>query len=152
LNQEIKELGGVSLKQSINVRWLSFINLLESIERSFYSIKKVLVNKKKSFAIELEVIQGLIRLLLPFKELLIKFQTSLTPSLHFVLIGIRGLQSALSSFDSLLEYEKKNKNYSQQENLSSLDSNGSSSIHEDEGNLVNKFLFIFSCSFEIEAI
>ena len=87
---------------AINVRCLSFINLLESIYRSFFSIKRVLANKKKKFAIEQEVIQGLIRLLLTFKELLIKLQTTLTPSLHFVLIGIGGLQSSLSSFDALL--------------------------------------------------
>ncbi|UJR07168.1 hypothetical protein I4U23_011456 [Adineta vaga] len=104
LNQEIKEHGGVSLKQSINVRWWSFINLLESIERSLYSIKTVLAHMQKSFATELEIIHGLIRLLLPFKESLIKFQTSL-----------------------------ENETYSQQENLSSLDSNDSRSIDEDEG-------------------
>lgn len=139
LNQEIKEYGGVSLKQSINVRWLSFINLLESIDRSFFSIRKVLANKKKTFAIEREVVQGLIRLLLPFKELLTKLQTSKTPSIHLVLIGIGSLRTTLSSFDMLLEYEKKNKIYFQEENLDSLDFNSSNSIQEDEGNLI----FIF---------
>jgi hypothetical protein len=141
LNEQIKELGGVSLKQSINVRWLSLINLLESIDRSFLCIKKVLSNKKKTFAIERETIQGLIRLLLPFKELLIKLQTGKTPSLHFVLIGIGCLKSTISSFDALLEYEKKNKSYSQNENLCSLDLDYSNASHEDEGNLVNFFLF-----------
>jgi hypothetical protein len=105
LNQEIKELGGVSLKQSVSVRWLSFINLLESIDRSFVPIKKVLLNKKKTFAIERETVQGLIRLLLPFKELLIKLQTGKVLSLHFVLIGIDSLQYTISSFDTLLKYE-----------------------------------------------
>ncbi|CAF4592158.1 unnamed protein product [Rotaria socialis] len=139
INPEIKEYGGVSLKQSINVRWLSFINLLESIDRSFFSIRKVLANKKKTFAIEREVVQGLIRLLLPFKELLTKLQTSKTPSIHLVLIGIGSLRTTLSSFDMLLEYEKKNKIYFQEENLDSLDINSSNSIQEDEGNLI----FIF---------
>ncbi|CAM4889910.1 unnamed protein product [Rotaria socialis] len=133
INPEIKEYGGVSLKQSINVRWLSFINLLESIDRSFFSIRKVLANKKKTFAIEREVVQGLIRLLLPFKELLTKLQTSKTPSIHLVLIGIGSLRTTLSSFDMLLEYEKKNKIYFQEENLDSLDINSSNSIQEDEG-------------------
>ena len=151
MNQEIKEYGGVSLKQSINVRRLSFINLLESIDRSFFSIKTVPANKKKKFAIEQEVIQGLIRLLLPFKELLIKLQTTLTPSLHFVLIGIGGLQSTLSSFDALLEYERTHTTCSQKESLSSLDFDGSNSIHEDEGSLVNSF-FSFNCLFESQMI
>jgi hypothetical protein len=56
LNEEIKELGDISLKQSINIRWLSFINLLESIDRSFLAMKKVLLNKKKTFAIEREIV------------------------------------------------------------------------------------------------
>ena len=98
-----------------------------------------MANKKKTFAIEREVVQGLIRLLLPFKELLIKLQTGKTPSLHFVLIGIGCLKSTISSFDALLEYEKKNKIYFQEENLDSLDFNSSNSIQEDEGNLI----FIF---------
>jgi len=98
-----------------------------------------LANKKKTFAIEREVVQGLIRLLLPFKELLTKLQTSKTPSIHLVLIGIGSLRKTLSSFDMLLEYEKKNKIYFQEENLDSLDFNSSNSIQEDEGNLI----FIF---------
>ena len=151
MNLEIKEYGGVSLKQSINVRWLSFINLLESIDRSFFSIKRVLANKKKKFAIEQEVIQGLIRLLLPFKELLVKLQTTLTPSLHFVLIWIGGVQSTLSSFDALLECERTHKTCSQKESLSSLGFDSSNSIHEDEGSLVNSF-FSFNCLFESQMI
>jgi hypothetical protein len=55
-------------------------------------------DKKKTFAIEREVVQGLIRLLLPFKELLTKLQTSKTPSIHLVLIGIGSLRTTLSSF------------------------------------------------------
>ncbi|CAF1553129.1 unnamed protein product [Adineta ricciae] len=133
LNQAIKDHGGVSLKQSINVRWLSFISLLESIDRSFSAIRRVLVDKRKTFAIEREVVQGLIRLLLPFKELLIKFQTSKVPSIHFVLIGIGTLRTTLSSFDDLLEYEKKNKTRFQEKQLDSLDSDSSKLIHEDDG-------------------
>lgn len=139
MNEEIKTAGGISLKQSINIRWLSLINLLESIDRSFLFIQKVLSNKNKTFAIERETIQGLVRLLLPFKELLIKLQTSKVPSLHFVLIGIGTLQSTISSFDALLEYEKKNKTYSQKENLCSIDCNNSNLFYEDEG-----ILMIFS--------
>ncbi|CAF1508392.1 unnamed protein product [Adineta ricciae] len=133
INKEIKESGGISLKQSTAVRWLSFVNLLESIDRSFLAIKKVLANKKKTFAIQLDVVQGLVRLLLPFKELIIKLQTGKMPSLHYVLIGIGTLQSALSSFDSLLEYEKKNKKYSCKEDLCSLDGDEPRLSDEDEG-------------------
>ncbi|CAF1430901.1 unnamed protein product [Adineta steineri] len=111
------------------------LQVLENIieYRSFFCIRKVLANKKKNFAIEREIVQGLIRLLLPFKELLTKLQTSKTPSLHLVLIGIGSLRTTLSSFDMLLEYEKKNKTYFQEENLSSLDVDASNSIQEDEG-------------------
>ena len=93
----------------------------------------------------------MIRLLLPFKELLIKLQTTLTPSLHFVLIGIGGLQSTLSSFDALLEYERTHTTCSHKESLSSLDFDGSNSIHVDEGSLVNSF-FSFNCLFESQMI
>ena len=96
--------------------------------------------KQKKFAVEREIIQGLIRLLLPFKELLIKLQTVLMPSLYFGLIGIGGLWSTLSSFDALLKYEKTNKAYHQKENLlSSLNLDDSNSTHEDEGNTINTF-------------
>ena len=84
-------------------------------------------------------------------KLLIKLQTTLTPSLHFVLIGIGGLQSTPSSFDALLEYERTHKTYSQKESLSSLDFDGSNSIHEDEGSLVNSF-FSFNCLFQSQVI
>ena len=84
-------------------------------------------------------------------KLLIKLQTTLTPSLHFVLIGIGGLQSTPSLFDALLEYERTHKTYSQKESLSSLDFDGSNSIHEDEGSLVNSF-FSFNCLFQSQVI
>lgn len=134
MNQKIKEADGISLKQATAVRWLSFVNLLESIDRSFQSVKKTLANKEKTFAIERTVVQGLVRLLLPFKELLVRFQTSKTPSLHFVLIGIGMLQSTLSSFDALLEYEKRNKTHVPYENADSLHHGEANSIDEDEGN------------------
>ena len=41
--------------------------------------------------------------------------------------------------------------YSQKESLSSLDFDGSNSIHEDEGGLVNSF-FSFNCLFESQMI
>ena len=138
----------VSNNQSMFVGSPSSIFWNLSIDH-FFSIKRVLA--KKNFAIEQEVIQGLIRLLLPFKELLLKLQTTLTPSLHFVLIGICGLRSTLSSFDALLEYERTHKTYSQKESLSSLDFDGCNSIHEDEGSLVNSF-FSFNCLFESQMI
>ena len=96
---------------------------------------------RKKFAIELEVIQGLIRLLLTtIQRTTYKLQTILTPSFHFVLIGIGGLQSTLSSFDVLLEHGRTNKTYPQKENLFSLDFDDSNSIHEDESNLLNYFV------------
>jgi len=81
-------------------------------------------------------------LLLPFKELLMKLPISKVPSLHFILIGIGTLQSSNSSFDTLLEYEKKKKTYSQKENLCSIDCTNSNLFYEDAGILMIFLPFI----------
>lgn len=120
---------------------------MESIDRSFQGIKKVLANKKKNFSIERTIVQGLVRLLLPFKELIVKIQTNTTPSLHFVLIGVGSLQSTLSSFDSLLEYEKRHRKHDFDDNIDSLNYDEANSMEEDEGNY-ERFIRLTSFCFD----
>jgi hypothetical protein len=49
LNKDIQSEGGVTLCQSTKVRWLSIMQLLGSIDRSFKETKKILQEKKKTF-------------------------------------------------------------------------------------------------------
>ena len=93
-------MGGVALKQSSNIRWLSLVYLLESISRSFDVLKRISQLKQKQFAIDLDIVDGLIRLLLPFKNVISCIQTNNVPSLHNVLISIFTLRKALYIYTS----------------------------------------------------
>jgi hypothetical protein len=89
------------------VRWLSLIDLLESILRSFAATKRVLINRKqqsKLNGIDEETLKQLIRLLKPFKHVLKIIQTTNTPSLYFVLICTLMLRRSLASFDNLIKF------------------------------------------------
>ena len=50
--------------------------------------------KQKQFVIDLDIVDGLIRLLLPFKNVLSCIQTSSIPSLHNVIVSIFTLRKA----------------------------------------------------------
>ena len=78
LNQKIKDAGGHALKQSTSVRWLSLIELLESVEKSAHVVGKVLVGKKR-FHIDMDIVHSLIRLLRPFKFVIQIIQQSTEP-------------------------------------------------------------------------
>ncbi|CAF4618940.1 unnamed protein product [Rotaria socialis] len=107
-NKDIQSLGGVALQQSTVIRWLSLIELLESITSSFKETKRVLINRKqqsKLNGIDEKILKQLIRLLKPFKHVLKIIQTTNTPSLHMVLVCTRMLKDKLSSFEELLKYE-----------------------------------------------
>jgi inorganic triphosphatase YgiF len=97
------------LCQSIKVRWLSKIQLLQSIDRSFKETRKVLQAKKKLFSIDQAMIRSLILLLRPFKHVLTVIQKGKEPSLHLVLICVLTLRKALGSFDKLVEFNNENK-------------------------------------------
>jgi hypothetical protein len=108
LNKDIQAEGGVSLCQSTKVRWLSTMQLLESIDRSFKETRRVLQAKKKPFAIDQRIIKSLILLLRPFKHTITVIQRGNEPSLYLVLICVLSLRKALGSFDNLIEFSKEN--------------------------------------------
>ncbi|CAF1093959.1 unnamed protein product [Adineta ricciae] len=110
LNKDIQSEGGFSLCQSSKIRWLSIMQLLGSIDRSFKETKKVLQEKKKSFLIDRSVIKRLIQLLRPFKHILTIVQKGNEPSLYLVLICVMTLRKALSSFENLVVFNRENDN------------------------------------------
>ncbi|CAF4557748.1 unnamed protein product [Rotaria socialis] len=121
-NKDIQSFGGIALQQSTVVRWLSLINLLESIVLSYKVTKRVLINRKQQMklkGIDEKVLKQIIRLLKPFKQVLKIIQTTNTPSLYMVLICTHKLRKTLSSFDELTNYH------------SPLSTNSSSDIEND---------------------
>ncbi|CAF4549315.1 unnamed protein product, partial [Rotaria sp. Silwood2] len=107
LNKNIQSEGGISLCQSTKVRWLSIMQLLESIDRSFKETKKILQEKKKSCLIDRWIIKRLIHLLRPFKHIMKMIQKGNEPSLYLVLICVMTLRKALSSFENLIKFNKE---------------------------------------------
>ncbi len=104
------------------VRWLSIIDLLESILRSYKQTKRVLLNRKqqsKIAVIDEKIVEGLIHLLKPFKHTLKLIQTGNSPSLYMVLICTVNLRKTLSSFKNLMSYKTTTDTHDEvKENLS----------------------------------
>lgn len=88
LNKDIQSAGGFSLCQSTKVPWLSIMQLLESIDRSFKETKIVLQEKKKSIPIDRLVVRQRVRLLRPLKHAITIIQKGNEPSLYLVLICV----------------------------------------------------------------
>ncbi|CAF1565237.1 unnamed protein product, partial [Didymodactylos carnosus] len=109
LNKDIQDYGGVCLKQSTTVRWLSLINLLESIAKSYEQTKKVLAGKKQQnkFHIDKQNVQELIQLLKPFKRVITLIQKGCEPSLYMVLICVLKLRKTLRTSESLFKYNRQ---------------------------------------------
>ncbi|CAF1434543.1 unnamed protein product [Rotaria sp. Silwood1] len=107
INICIKEEAGVTLHQSCIVRWLSMINLLESVLQTFKTTKRLLLARNKQSLIhDLDVltIKQLVLVLKPVKHVVTVVQTGNSPSLHLVLLCNLTLKRALSSYESLLDY------------------------------------------------
>ena len=105
MNKDIQNAGGVSLQQSTIVRWLSVIELLESILLSYKQTKCVLTIRKqqsKLVVIDEKIVEGLIHLLKPLEKTLKLIQTGNSPSLYMVLICTLSLRKTLSSFKNLI--------------------------------------------------
>ena len=105
MNKDIQNAGGVSLQQSTIVRWLSVIELLESILLSYKQTKCVLTIREKQsklVVIDEKIVEGLIHLLKPLKKTLKLIQTGNSPSLYMVLICTLSLRKTLSSFKNLI--------------------------------------------------
>ena len=114
---EIKENGRLTLQQSTLVRWISMIQLSESLLESF-QLTRVVLSKRKQLSpmanINEAIVQQLIRLLKPFKHVVQIVQKENSPSLYMVLICTLTLRETLSLFDALMnfnrEYETKTSN------------------------------------------
>jgi hypothetical protein len=99
----------MTLYQSTVVRWLSMSSLLESILKSFTATKKLLLARKKqelTNGLDELTIKQLILVLKPFKHTMTLIQTGNHPSLYMVLLSYISLKEALSSYKSLLDYNK----------------------------------------------
>ncbi|CAF4365844.1 unnamed protein product [Rotaria sp. Silwood2] len=105
LNKSIQDAGGVVLKQSTVVRWLSLSNLLESIDSSYEHLRSILSrssNTKQSFKlnkINIDGLKDLIRLLSVFKDVSVLVQTGTRPSLHMAYIAMNKLEHHLNGND-----------------------------------------------------
>ncbi|CAF4106232.1 unnamed protein product, partial [Rotaria sordida] len=110
LNKEIEGAGGIAVQQAIVIRWISLINLLESINASFIQIKVVLVPRKQHqrlSGINQYLVKQTIRLLKPFQAIIKMIQSGSSPTLYLVLPCTLSLQKALKSFDNLLQHVGK---------------------------------------------
>lgn len=57
----------------------------------------------------MNIVRSLIRLLRPFKQIILIIQRGKEPSFHLVLISILTLRTAMESMSSLIAYEKSYK-------------------------------------------
>ncbi|CAF3441364.1 unnamed protein product [Rotaria socialis] len=99
LNKIIQDQCGVAVLQATVVRWLSMSQLLESVNRSYRQIKKILGDRKKVIVLDKLIILQLIILLRTFKHIILFLQKGKEPTLHLVTIAIITLQY-------LLEYDQ----------------------------------------------
>jgi hypothetical protein len=120
------------------VRWLSLIELLESLVKSYKQTKRILINRSqqaKLNRIDEYVLKHLICLLKPFKTVLQLIQKGDGPSLYMVLPCTLTLRKALSSFDELLKYQKsKINNDTEQDDEEGTDDEEIELLAESEGN------------------
>lgn len=137
MNKDIQANGGIALKQSTVVRWLSLIDLLESLVKSYKQTKKVLINRRqqaKLNKIDECVLKQLICLLKPFKNVLQLVQKGDGPSLYMVLPSTLALRKALSSFDELLKYQNFTKNNTAEKENEEDSDDESELLAESDGN------------------
>ncbi|CAF4286374.1 unnamed protein product [Rotaria sp. Silwood2] len=80
LNIEIENSGGTTIHQSIDIRWISIIESLESILKSFKIVKKILISKQQSkfiMHVHEKTIKQILLLLRPFKQIIKLAQTGI---------------------------------------------------------------------------
>lgn len=141
MNKQIQEAGGVAVQQEIVIRWVSLINLLESINASFIQIRTVLTFRKqlqRLSSINQYLVKQIIYLLKPFQFIIKMIQSGSNPTLYLILPCTLSLRRAFTTFDNLLQHIKKNEC---QENNDNLDDQ-----HEDEGKFIVKRTFL-SCNY-----
>ncbi|CAF5125033.1 unnamed protein product, partial [Rotaria sp. Silwood1] len=106
LNKIIQNQGGVAVLQATTVRWLSMVQLLESINRSYKQIKKILADREKTVFLDKLIILQLIFLLRPFKHVILIIQKGKEPTLHLVTIAIITLRDAFNTHQALMEFSQ----------------------------------------------
>ncbi|CAF1080327.1 unnamed protein product [Adineta ricciae] len=114
LNKDIENNGGSTVHQAIDVRWLSIMNSLKSILKSYKVMKKILINKQQQrlfINVDEKKIKQIMLLLEPFQDVMKMIQTGNSPSLHLVLLCTQTLRDVLKSFDSLVNYHENNGEY-----------------------------------------
>lgn len=124
MNKDIENEGGATVHQPTDVRWLSIMNSLESILKSFKIIKKILINKQQQkliMNIDEKKIKHIILLLKPFRDIMKMIQTGTSPSLHLVLLCTQTLRDVLKSYDSLVNYNKNNDKHESRDELDETD-------------------------------
>ncbi|CAF2648409.1 unnamed protein product [Rotaria sp. Silwood2] len=108
-NKDIENLGGTTVHQAIDIRWISIIDSLQSILKSFKVIKKILIYKQQHkliMNIDEKTIKQILLLLKPFRDVIKLIQTGNSPSLYMVLLCFQTLKDVMSSYQSLLDYDK----------------------------------------------
>ncbi len=134
----------MALQQSTVVRWLSLINLLESIVRSFKVTKTILSNRGQTARLNTiyeDILKQLVCLLKPFKHMLHMIQTGDEPSLYMVLICSLTLKTALASFDEILKYQKLTTSADDQKDQERDIVGESEPMIESEGKVCFSYLF-----------
>ena len=152
MNKIIQDQGGVAVLQATVVRWLSMSQLLESINRSYRQLRKILGDRKKVIVLDKLIILQLIILLRPFKHIILFIQKCKEPTLHLVTIAILTLGDAFNTHKSLLKYGQ-----SYQTNPSGEEPEEDEEyLEENEGlihaNYINWIMFSFLlgiCSFRV---
>ena len=105
MNKSIQDAGGVALKQSTVVRWLSMSNLLESVDLSIEHLRSIMsksANTKQTIKlkkINVDGLKDLIGLLSVFKDVSLLVQTGNRPSLHMAYIAMNKLEHHLNGTD-----------------------------------------------------
>ncbi|CAF4192312.1 unnamed protein product, partial [Rotaria sp. Silwood2] len=136
LNKDIQANGGVALQQSTVVRWLSLIDLLESLVKSYKQTKRILFSRRqqeKINKIDEYVLKQLICLLKPFQHVLQLVQQGDCPSLYMVLPCTLTLRKALSSFDELMKHQMSKTADNKDENTENIDVEEAELLAESEG-------------------
>ena len=144
LNQEIKQDSGVTLHQSTIVRWLSLSDLLESVIKSFKTIRKLLIGKEKQrlmMNLNQQYLKQLCALLKPFNHIVKSIQIGNGSSLFFVPMCYVTLKEVLQSFESIKKYNQENLN-EDKENEPSDDSNDDDLEPELPGIYIQRKTFV----------
>ncbi|CAF1391214.1 unnamed protein product [Rotaria sordida] len=110
LNKEVQAAGGNAIRQATNIRWLSLIDLLDSIRTSYMEIKLILSRRKNQSRLTIIsqiLLEDITRFLTPFKSVLKLIQAGSKPTLYLVLPCTLTIRKVLNSFDELLDHVKK---------------------------------------------